>query len=433
MENQQKAEYRSISWQLELLIAGGILISLYSSTDIFREFFFHKYPIIDFSHYQALLFFGLYILTRTLLIGFGATLIFRTVWLAYKGIDYWYPEGVNYDEFKISDTKKDSFEVRSSASKRLQNLEKWSNLSFSMAIILTFIVLSTVVVCLIVNFILLDILDWQGIAYDTIFNYSLATVVFLTQLGVFHSLNLRTRNTILDKIGAILRKFYYYISLSFLYERELLVIRTNGRKWLLILFGTLYLVTSLVVSVNQIGKFYQFGTFNFELFDDRETYDLNYVYTVDTRVYEEFLDKGDVFYRGGIQSEVISGKFLKLFMVHWNSNDSYLNKAMDSLGMVKDRPEFETDSLFQDFAAKRLKKYRTALNMLHEVRINRIKVDSIIWERYKHPKTNEEGYVTFLNVDSLPVGRHILQVDKRFYWDSTVNKLSNISLPFWKE
>lgn len=433
MKNDQKAEYRSISWQLEVLIAGGILISLYSSTDIFREFFFHKYPIIDFSHYQALIFFGLYILTRALLIGFGANLIFRTVWLAYKGIDYWYPEGVNYDEIKISDTKKDAFNVKSSALRRLENLEKWSNLSFSMAIILTFIVVSTIVVCLLVSFILLDILGWEGIAYDTTFNYSLATLVFLTQLGVFHSLNLHTNNTLLDQIGATLRKAYYYISLSFLYERELLVIRTNGRKWMLILFGALYLATSLVVSVNQIGKFYQFGTFNFELFDDRETYDLDYVYTVDTRVYEEFLEEGDVFYRGGIQSEVITGKFIKLFMVHWNSSDGYLSKAMDSLGMLKERPKFENDSLLQDYGAERLKKYRAALNQLHEVKINRLKIDSIIWERYKHPKTNEEGYVTFLNVDSLDVGRHILQVNKRFYWDSIVVKRTNISLPFWKE
>ncbi|MBF4986265.1 hypothetical protein FNJ87_18765, partial [Nonlabens mediterrranea] len=110
--------YAPVSWQLEFLIAGGIIFSLYTSTDYFKHLFLLKYPISNFDYGQVLLFFGTYVLTRVLLIGFGLNLILRTVWLAYFAISYWYPHDVNYENINVNFYQKKNHQEQASAKTR---------------------------------------------------------------------------------------------------------------------------------------------------------------------------------------------------------------------------------------------------------------------------------------------------------------------------
>lgn len=430
--SQKAAEFRATSWQLELLITGGIIYTLYTSTDFFKAFYVSHYPILDFNHYKILGFFGVYILSRALLFGFGANLVLRTVWFAYKAIDYWYPRGIAYKNLDVPTYKKQALESGDNAEKRLDTLEKWASLSFSFAILFTFIVVSTLVICMLVCIILLEVFGFNDLVYHPAFNYGLAILVLLIQLGVFQSLNLKTKFTRLNAFGSFLSKAYYYISGLFLYQRELLVLRTNGRKWVLIAFGSLYLVLASLISINQIGEFFDVGTFEFNWWDSRKTYEQPTVYSMNSRRYADNLKEGDGFFLGGIQSEVIKDKHVKLFVVHWNWFDNYMQFAMDSLQMKARAPNLESDSLRKLFNKNQHRKYQKAINSLIKVKLDSTEIPALRWERYKHPNSGEEGYLSYIRVDSLDMGRHTMEVFRQIHWKET-RKQSWFSLPFWKE
>lgn len=429
-----RKNFAPVSWQLEFLIAGGIIFSLYTSTDYFKQLFLLKYPISDFDYVQVVLFFGTYILTRVLLIGFGMNLILRTVWLAYSGINYWYPYGVNYDKLDLNFYQKNKYQKQDSASDRLHIIDRWSNLSFSVTIIFSFIVFSSLVLMLIVQYILADILGFYDLINSAWFNYGLAIFALLLQLGMFDFLlRKKHKRGMFYRIGEWLYQIYYYCSGLFLYRRELMVLRSNGKTWILLSFGSFYLLLSLFISINQIGEFYPAGTFNLKIFDDRETFDARKNYVIDYHVYEDELDKGELFFNGGIQSQYIKEKYLKVFLVHDRNNDWYLSHVQDSLNYDKIYNPPAIDSLVDAYDKKRIELDQQGLNILIKVELDKELLSDLRWDRYKHHKTQEEGYLTYIPVDTLKAGRHIINVSTRNRFTGTVKSSYNFGAMFYTD
>ena len=427
--------YAPISWQLEFLIAGGVIFSLYKSTDYFKELFLLKYPISNFDYDQGLLFFGTYVLTRALLIGFVANVLLRGVWMAYSGISYWYPKGVSFKKLKLNHEQLDQLRYKEKAITRLTRLDKYANLSFAVAVIFTFVVLSTFIVMFLSQVFMVEVLGLYDWIQDPLVNYVMAILILLLQLGVFDFLS--KKKTVARTRFAALRSFlyniYYYVSGLFLYRRELLVLRTNGKTWVILSFGTAYLLLCLFISVNQIGDFYQYGTFKIPLFDDRTTYDVKGVYNMNSSLYESNYKQGNVFYYGCIQSEIIKDDYLKLFVVHWKHNDYYLKHAMDSLDFkINKLPGFKNDSLRKDFYKNRAETYNVAINQLLRVEIDQSQINDIKWTRYKHPLSEEEGYLSYIPIDSLSKGHHSISVKSSNYFTGTYRKNMVLSLMFWK-
>jgi hypothetical protein len=426
--------YAPISWQLEFIIAGGIIFSLYKSTDYFKELFLHKFPISDFDYDQGLLFFGTYVLTRALLIGFAANVLLRSVWLAYSGISYWYPKGVAYDKLQVNNQQLHNHKTSETALTRLERLDKYANLSFAVAIIFTFVVLSSFIVMYLCQVFLAEVLGLYDWVNEASFNYIMASFILLLQLGVFDFLR-KTKTGARTKFGTVRRflyTIYYYVSGLFLYRKELLVLRTNGKTWVLLSFGAAYLLLCLLISVSQIGDFYKAGTFQVSLFDDRTTYDIEGVYHMDSALYEEHFKEGGVFYSGCIQSEIIKEGYLKLFVVHWKRHDYYLQYVLDSLNFKKQVPQFKRDSLRINFYANRSSDYNAAINQLYKVHLNKQPVDGLKWMRYQHPLSGEEGYMTYIAIDSLEAGRQTLDVKVGNRYSGSYSQNTLLSLPFWK-
>jgi len=67
-------QYRYQSWQIEMLIAGGILYGLFTSDKILQAFFVDNYAITDLTTNKIILLFGSFTITKILLIGFAANL-----------------------------------------------------------------------------------------------------------------------------------------------------------------------------------------------------------------------------------------------------------------------------------------------------------------------------------------------------------------------
>ena len=135
-------EYRYQSWQIEMLIAGGILYGLFTSGSLIREFFFESYPISDVTTNKIILLFGTFVITKVLLIGFSANFFLRAVWLGYLGISFWFPNDIDYSKLRGSEEYKEALKSQPNANQRLLILEKWCNLSFSFAVLLGFLCIS---------------------------------------------------------------------------------------------------------------------------------------------------------------------------------------------------------------------------------------------------------------------------------------------------
>ncbi|MGJ8684238.1 MAG: hypothetical protein ACSHWW_06425 [Nonlabens sp.] len=424
--------YVPVSWQLELFIAGGIIFSLYTSTDYFKHLFLLKYPISNFDYVQVALFFGTYILTRVMLIGFAINLILRTVWLAYSGINHWYPDDVNYDNLKLNFYQKKKHQEEVKASERLLTLDRWANLSFGLTIIFTFIVVSSLLLLVFVQFILGDVFGFYDLINSTIFNYTAAILALLLQLGVFDFiLRKKHKRGAFYRIGEWLYTIYYYATGLFLYRRELLVMRTNGKTWVLLTFGSAYLLLALFISINQIGEFYPAGTFSLNIFDDRVTFDRRNDFVIDYHVYEDQLNENEVFFNGGIQSQYVTDNYLKLFIVHDRKYDWYLSHVHDSLKYDRDYNPPAVDSLRERYFEKRTELDQQSLNLLLEVELDHQSLTDLRWERYKHYKTQEEGYLTYIQVDTLQKGRHIINAFTRNRFTGTVKKSLNFGAPFY--
>ncbi|NER16532.1 hypothetical protein [Spongiivirga citrea] len=428
-------DYRDQSWQIEMLIAGSVIFSLYSASDIFREYFLAVFPISYTKPNHIILLFGVYVITRILLIGFTANLILRSVWLAYLGINFSFPKGVNYNKLKLSSNYKEKLKSSPNIVQRVVSLERWCNLSYSFAVLLALFTTSLLISVSAIIWIL-DTLGASVFFTSTVFIYSLVAFLAIVQLGVFDKL-LFSRNRASGKLGKVLSgisRFLEIITLSFLFKRELLVMRTNANKWLLYLFSIAYIFIALVFSVNHIDRYYSYGTFRFNIWDDREQYAVNNAPRNNALRYQNNLSKSRKSYLGCIQSDIIKDRYVKLFVVSWVTYDNYLKTSYEKYGYEKDNRSFNTYAERINFERKNDSVYRLALNDLFRVSIDDKPFTNLTWSTGVNPVTLEDGYYAYIDINSLEPKEHKLKVKVAYInWKDEKLLGDVMEIPFWKD
>lgn len=429
--------YRYQSWQIEIVIAGGILYGLFTSSETLRQFFYEVYPITEITTNSIILLFGSFIVTNVLLIGFTANLLLRAVWLAYLGLGFWFPNDINYEKVRGSKEYKDALKAEKTASQRLLTLEKWCNLSFSFAVLIGFLVISLFVSLSVVIWILDSISSDVGIANNSVFIYSLAFVLLVVQLGVLDIFLWRKRKegSSSNKLKRGVVWFFKILTLSFITRREFLVLRTNTRRWILNSFIVLYVVIAVIASAGSIGKFYRNeAAFEYNFFDDRNYYNIPGSARVSPTSYSDNLRETSKSLIGNIQSKIIRDNVVELFIVSWDDYDNYLEERFELYGVATEVAEFENDQAYFDFYEHNAKFWQQSMNDLFKVKIDNIYYTKLQWKRYIHPKTKEEGYLTFIDITDLPKKEHLLQVwFKNKFNNGYVRDRFWMRIPFWKE
>ena len=276
---------------------------------------------------------------------------------------------------------------------------------------------------------------FYGLANSPTFIYILVLVVTLIQIGVLDIFLLRKQKAG-SKKGRFKRfivGFLNIITLSFLTRREFLVLRTNTRKWVLSAFILLYLGIAVVASASSVGDFYSSNAaFKIELFDDRSMFDVSGSPRMTRSYYSTNLsEKSKIFY-GAIQSEIVSEDFLKLFVVSWVDFDLYLEDRYKEYDVKVKNPGFDTREQVDSFVQRNALNWQKSINDLLTVTIDSSKQQQLEWARYQHPKTKEEGYVTFIPIDSLKQAKHQLKVlAKRKFNNGYVRENVWLNIPFW--
>ena len=428
--------YRYESWQIEMLIAGGILYGLFESSDVLKSYFFQLYPILEITTNQIILLFGIYVIIKILLIGFMANLFLRAVWLGYLGISFWFPNDINYDHIKGGSNYKNQLKSETSAQKRLLLLEKWCNLSFSFAVLLGFLTISLLLSLSAIIWLLDSNSVTSFLANNATITYVLVVFLVISQIGLVDRL-LATKEhqkSLFNSIRSGIIKFLKIITLSFLYKREFLVLRSNTNTIAFYAFILIYLAIAILTSINQVGEFYGGGTFSIKMLDDRRMYEDTSAPEMNAINYENNLSEGNVIFRGAIQSEIVKDDYLKLFLVSWIDFDNileekYLDYKYDkNLSLFRDQKELDSLVDIEN------KKWQKALNAIFLIKIDSVDITDVTWLRYKHPRTFEEGYVTYIPITELPFGRHDLRVDANVLYNNGVRyKRRWLEIPFWNE
>lgn len=427
-------QLRSQTWQIEILIAGSTVYTLFYLSDHIQSYFYSVYPGIDFNLTRSLILFGIYIVTRILLIGFIANLIIRAVWLAYLGINFAFPSGVNFDNLRNNTESKKILKTQPTILTRVALLERLAKLSYSIAILLAIFMTSVFITTVIIHLVLENI-GFGLIIYEAWFSYSIAILVAIVQFGVIDRIFLSkvSKYPLVNKIKKRLSIFLEYFTLSFLFRREFLAIKSNTNRWALGLSIVFILALSSIITSYQIGKYWPYGTFKFKFLNDREFYTIDYdpflsIYDYDTNITEQ-----TSVLRASIQSEIVESRYLKLFVTSWQQFDRKLKDGFEKYDYPLDyEPKNNNDYHQTKESADSI--FNLVLNDIFEVEIDNIFQNNLRWKASNHPISRTKGYVTFIDIDSLDKVEHklILYVN---YFNSKdeIDKSRWKEITFWKE
>lgn len=399
-------EQQHQSWQIEILIASGLIFFLTKIPQYLGSWFANYTQATDFGAESVILLIGGLYFSRVLLIGFVINLVLRALWLAYLGVNFVYPNDINYEQLGYSDYFKERMEKQPDGAARIIRLEHLSSLSYSMTLMLTIMAFGTFTL-LAVFFFLLKFVAY-GLYDSQAFGIFFMVLLFLFSLGILDFLffKLLKRYPKASKWYYPFYRFYSFISLSFLFKREWLILISNGKRWViytlfLVFFGIAFFLTADDVN-RYVGNFNQF-TLN--LYEDRAYLNIPTYNTIKRQRYDNLLVENDKIRIWCLSADVIREKSAWVFVVYDKWMDSSLQLILDDYDFQKG--DFKTrEELFAND-----EKFSSALSRYFKLKIDDTLIEDIEWFYYRHHRTDEIGFKTYFRTDSIPSGNHLMHID----------------------
>ncbi len=435
IENKDLPEYirnqQNDSWQIEILIASGLIYFLFQAPTLIRSYFLEFVQSSELSVEALTLLAGTLILVKALLIGFLFNLLLRTLWLAYLGVNFSFPKGVNYSRLGYSDYFKNKEEQRKNNVDRIITIEKYCSLSFSFSIFMTVMSLGVFFLLFFVEK-LLFILSPR--LYDSAdFGYFIIALFVGLILGFFDFIFFRLlkKSTAVSKWYYPFYRFFSIISFSFLFKKEWQTLLSNVSRWKIHSLSLVYFIVALLLASNDIGTYLNSSAiFSLDLIDQR---DLDHSATNKriTRVeYNSLLTPNDKVVYGCIESEIIKGKYMYVFVNYW----SYFDEEIKHFSQKNNYNFAPKERLSQKEKELNDIAFQNTLSDFFVVSIDKEVQDSVHWFFNLHPITKEKGFKGYLSIENLPDGPHEISVDYSVFTKAdTMTTYRRMVVPFIKE
>ena len=157
--------------------------------------------------------------------------------------------------------------------------------------------------------------------------------------------------------------------------------------------------------------------------------------------YDDLLVKENDFVRiASIPSKVIETPYLKVFMILDHNLENRVLNFYPNLKPKRDNRGYTTDvTLFSDFdqedfdeRRKLRAEYFKTFNDYYRVHIDGKRHETEFIATQNHQK--KLGFETFINIDSLKEGKHILKITRKFIRRKQKDTIDSrlIEIPFWK-
>ncbi len=413
------------SWQLELIISGFAIYGLFMVIDPIE--LATKAAENDNNFYKALLYQGLEVSWYIITVNLIAHVILRGLWIGAIGLRYVSGE-IDYEKLDYSERfTRHLKKTVGSFDNYVATLEKYCSIIFAVTFLLVFYLLGLLLItfCFVLIGLWMDKDDasqWPKTWLATPLLIFLGVGLLLTFVD-FVTQGWLKKKKWTTKIYFPFYWVFKYLTLSILYRPMVYnFLDTRFGKRLLWVVIPLYLGLTFLTGTG-------FSTSNYL---DREMGTNSF--TAGKGNYADLIDREVSFVdRASIPSKVITDRFLNVFVVYGSSVEDdifYFNADL--------KPEEDKRGIYSaasdgtlGWSAKRkgLKEYLKTLEDMYTFRI-----DSVNFKPefvFAQNRQKQVGYETFLDLDSIPKGKHVLSVRRKDHQQDSVYLRTIIDIPFW--
>ncbi|MEM6878966.1 MAG: hypothetical protein AAF544_10430 [Bacteroidota bacterium] len=420
------------SWQIEILISGGLVLTLYHLPGKINESLLGAFLHTDFNTALLVIFIAAFVVSKALLIGFGVNLFLRAIWLALLGVHFAYPKGIDYERLNYSKTFEEEMDRQPMTLDRIMWLERWASLSYSLAIILTVGALGAILMVALVYYMIIDPLLSEDLATSEWFGYLVLFLIGLFSFGFIDKLIFRSFR---NRPKASRRYFRFSrivstINLTRFLKRESLTIVSNNQRWRINLLYISYFVIAIFVSLQDL-ELQSPLRIQLNPFDTRAFKEVPLVqFKLEEDDYDDQLQPGQIVQEASIPSEVVHGNTLPLFVTYDQYMDANFEYLVDSFRL----PRMYTDTMDSEDFIYATRLAQKSLNDMFYIRIDGNEIDSLRWFYKKHPVSGQTGFYTRIGIDTLStIERHDLIISYITIRKPDPDTLGLNWIAFWRE
>lgn len=395
------------SWELELLISGGAIFSLFQLTDVFLDWMNALGTINRIPGTFLMIVLGVAII-KTLTFGFSVHLISRAFWLALVCINYVHPNGIKGGIRASRRPFSTPFKTGEDLQRQILMVDR-----FCGVVIYTTILGAIIAFGLLLGF--MPMLLWEFLkgniwffAPDFFTGFLLLTyLVYLVDFFLFGFLR---RVPLLSYLVFPFFWMYDRLTLRLMFQRSLKLLISNTRWWKVVLT---FIVLIVVILVSTYSTLYRRMHWPY-VFDTREMkWQLAEGPYLGFKSYRDGLKEGQLPDVVSIQSETVTSGYLHVFIRYFKKAD-----------LIKQEMHGADSSVwFSD---------------LFLVAIDDSIQSNIKW----HPTWNESleniGISAMIRIDHLSPGDHLLQVrckekSQNADFQNPMCEMYHANIPFWRD
>lgn len=416
------------SWQLELIISGFSIFGLLSVFGPIKEYFNEAQSYDK----QYMVIFWMVVVVSCAILTFNLIfhVILRGLWIGALGLRYVSGE-IDYDALKYI-PKFTSYLKRKIGSfdKFIARLEDYCSILFALTFLMVFYFIS---MCLM--FVFVSLLFYFVNKLEPYWPFGRNVIAYILFIFVIISFVL----LLIDFVGqGILKRkkwtsaiyfpiywMYNYIGLSFLYRPLVYNFLDNrfGRRVMLLL-------VPLYITLFSIASIY-YKEANYFNVNEQTSHTF-----ANSNSYDDLMDADEFVGIASISSQVITSNYMKVFIDFKEEMDDIVFDFDETLKPKKERRGLTTNIVFGDGRKFMNKSQRDSIASLYLKvynRIYKIKIDNLEYEKdfiLTHNKMKQLGFETFIQLDSLKKGKHILKIE-RLIKPKNDSLEHIISIPFW--
>lgn len=398
-------ELQENSWELELLISGGAIFTLFQVSDVWINWL-ETMNIISFLPGRAIFLLLGTLGLETLKLGFILHLILRAFWLSMVCINYVFPTGIKRENIGWKRPFKINIEDKEDLQSPIIFVDRLCGIVMYLSIISTFL-LSGIIFTI---FITVSAPMIFGI--DTGYVGLVLVIAFVAYLIDLILGGLLRKIPYVSHVTFIFFMFYDILTFRKIYQKSALLFYTNISKWKFALSALVFFSIAFTFSYLSTYRIMHWPN----LFDEREyRYQMtNNSIDLDYRNYRNELSDG----RSGvfnIQSKIIKDNYVELFVQYRVMFDD----LVDLLSETKEE---------------------NVLSDIFEISINDSVYSNIEWFRTFNETTIDLGLTAIIPIEDLNDGKHIIKLSCSDKIKSHAAKIvffeercRDFYIPFWKD
>jgi hypothetical protein len=404
-------ELQENSWELELLISGGAIFTLFQLSDWFIEWIDTIRITNSIPGVSILLLTGMVII-KTLTLGFASHLIMRAFWLALVCVNYVFPEGINIEKIRFKKPYKINVEDKSDLKNQILFVDRICGAIIYLTILSAFVTFGFLIGFLPI---LVYIVFIESVSVPAFIDDIISPVLLFSYLFYFFDFLL----------GGLLRKIKYlsyltypffivydYLTLRFVYKNSLYLFTSSLKRRYIVLSTLMFFSVVFCFSYLSLYRIMHWPN----VFDKRDyKWQLADNNQISYSFYKNELEEGQ--YRSVlIPSKIIKDNFLEIF-IRYEKRSDYLIERLNSPDSLR---------FFSDAVA---------------VAIDDSVYTNLEWFPTWSKSIENIGITAMIPIKELENGKHILKVgcsEKVMLPESENDEQdlcnrATVTIPFWKD